>query len=127
MDTEANEIGDGIRTQTLHALKEADLLLFMMDGQTGVLPQDQEIARLVRETGKPVWLLVNKIDQMKHSSMAHDPAVYQLALGEPKLISANTGFCEAVPKTGFANICTSNKCDQRTITGGWNWCGHRRG
>ncbi|MBP6944599.1 ribosome biogenesis GTPase Der [Patescibacteria group bacterium] len=92
MDTEANEIGEGIRTQTIHALKEADLLLFMMDGQSGVLPQDQEIARVARETGKPVWLLVNKIDQMKHASMAHDPAIYQLALGEPKLISANTGF-----------------------------------
>lgn len=92
MDTEPDVIGDGIKTQTLHALQEADLVLFVVDGKSGVLPQDQEFARLVRESKKPAWLLVNKIDQQKVVSSAHDAAMYQLGLGDPKPISANTGF-----------------------------------
>jgi GTP-binding protein len=92
MDTEPNVIGDAIRTQAEKALEEADLILFVVDGQTGILPQDQTLVQRVRTFKKPTWLIANKVDRMSLKSMAHQPDFYQLGLGEPKVVSANTGL-----------------------------------
>ncbi len=92
MDTEANVIGEGIRFQAQQALKEADLVLFVVDAQAGVLPQDQVLAQMVRALKKPAWLIVNKVDRMSLKSVAQQPAFYQLGLGDPKVVSANTGL-----------------------------------
>ncbi|MDA2918511.1 ribosome biogenesis GTPase Der [Desulfobacterota bacterium AH_259_B03_O07] len=48
------------------AIEEADLLLFLLDGQTGVMPQDSEVLNLLRKSDKPVLYVVNKIDHEKH-------------------------------------------------------------
>ena len=48
------------------AMKESDLILFVVDGQDGINPMDRELARLVRKLHKPILLLVNKIDDPKH-------------------------------------------------------------
>jgi GTP-binding protein len=52
------------------AIETADLLLFLVDGREGLLPIDQEIARRLRRTEKPVLLVVNKIDVDQHAPNA---------------------------------------------------------
>src|SRR5215510_841411 len=47
------------------AIADADLLVLVMDGREGVVPGDQEIARVVREANKPTFLAVNKTDDRR--------------------------------------------------------------
>jgi GTP-binding protein len=51
-----------IREQVEIALEESDSILFVVDGKTGLTPIDQEIARMLRKSPKPYFLLVNKLD-----------------------------------------------------------------
>jgi GTPase len=54
--------------QSQLAIEEADGIIFLLDKTTGWTPQDQEIYRRLRIAGKPVYLTVNKIDDIKHES-----------------------------------------------------------
>jgi len=56
-----------VQEQARAALEQADALLFVVDGQAGLLPQDEELARLLRRTRKPLALAVNKVDVPAHS------------------------------------------------------------
>ena len=47
------------------AIEEADVILFMVDVETGILGMDQAVAHLLRRSGKPVFLVVNKVDSSK--------------------------------------------------------------
>jgi GTPase len=55
-----------VRSAAEAAMREADLILFMVDAQQGLTPIDQELARLLRRSKRPVILVVNKIDHPKH-------------------------------------------------------------
>lgn len=92
MDVESDEIGRGIREQSEQAIRDADLVLFVVDARAGVLPQDQELARLAKKLNPRVWLVANKVDKASTIPMAHDAAMYQLTLGEPHAISAATSL-----------------------------------
>ena len=80
----------GIREQAILATQEADVIVFVVDGATGITDEDEEVARIVRKTDKPVFLCVNKKD---------NPAIeqdnlwdfYALGCGEPMPISATHG------------------------------------
>src|SRR5438874_7923069 len=61
-----------VRAAAELAMKESDLVLFVVDGQDGLNPMDHELARLVRKLRKPVLLLVNKIDDPKHEARADE-------------------------------------------------------
>ena len=61
-----------VQQQCQLAIEEADLLFFMVDGKSGLLPDDQDLARLLIRTRKPVFLLANKIDHLRHEEMAYD-------------------------------------------------------
>lgn len=78
-----------IREQAMIALEEADSIIFMVDGKDGVTRFDRDLAVLLRNTEKPVTLLVNKCDNhmMDHNSYEF----YELGIGEPFPISANNG------------------------------------
>jgi GTPase len=54
------------------ALHESDLLLFVVDAKEGLSPIDEELARRLRRRGKPVLLVINKIDTGKHEDLAVD-------------------------------------------------------
>jgi GTPase len=54
------------------ALGESDLLLFVVDARQGLSPIDEELARLLRKSRKPIVLVVNKIDDEKHEPLAAD-------------------------------------------------------
>ena len=62
---------DAMREQTQLAIEEADLIVLMLDGQTGVNPEDAEIARILRKSGKTVIAVVNKLDVYAHLDRAH--------------------------------------------------------
>src|SRR5437867_5672710 len=52
------------------ALRESDLLLFVVDAKEGLSPIDEELARVLRKSQKPVVLVINKIDNEKHEAFA---------------------------------------------------------
>ena len=52
------------------ALRESDLLLFVVDGKEGLSPVDGELARMLRRSHKPMVLVINKIDNEKHDPLA---------------------------------------------------------
>jgi GTP-binding protein len=78
-----------IRRQVLAALEEADVLVFLVDGRTGPHPLDQKVAELLRTSGRPVVLAVNKMDRLPDEVGHHD--FWELGLGEPVPVSALSG------------------------------------
>ncbi|RRF90957.1 MAG: ribosome biogenesis GTPase Der [Coriobacteriaceae bacterium] len=78
-----------IREQALAACDEADVIVFVVDGTVGVTDEDEEVARVVRRSGKPVFLCVNKLDDPNQDLNAWD--YYSLGVGEPRGISAGHG------------------------------------
>ena len=91
LDTEEDEMGRGIRRQAERAVREADLVLFMVDGKTGVLDLDRRIAKQVRKLNPNVLLVVNKIDKPRDEMIVHERALSGLGLGVPVPVSATTG------------------------------------
>ena len=78
-----------IRKQVMLAVEEADLVLFMVEGATGITDYDNEIADMLRRSGKPVVLAVNKVDS---GEKIYDTfQFYALGLGEVWSISAANG------------------------------------
>lgn len=79
-----------IREQALMACEEADVIVFVVDGTTGVTDEDEEVARVLRRQDKPVFLVVNKKDD---PSTEQDGLwdFYALGVGEPRPISAGHG------------------------------------
>lgn len=91
LDAPDDEIGTGIQRQAERAMREANLVVFMVDGKTGVVPEDRELAKRARVANKHVLLVVNKIDHPRDFALANERAVYGLGLGEPLAASAATG------------------------------------
>ncbi|MBU1349096.1 ribosome biogenesis GTPase Der [Patescibacteria group bacterium] len=92
MDAEqGSQIGRGILRQAEIAIKEADLVLFLIDGEGGVMPQDRDLARHAKQLNKRILLIANKIDNPRASGLASTADVFDLGLGEGLPISAGTG------------------------------------
>lgn len=79
-----------MRRQAEMAIQKADVIVFLTDLRTGVTADDYEVARMLRKSGKPIVLCVNKCD-----SIGEPPAefyeFYSLGLGDPVAISAAHG------------------------------------
>jgi GTP-binding protein len=71
------------------AVKEADVIIFMADAHDGLMPGDDEIAKRLRASNKPVYLVVNKIDGADANMVTAE--FYQLGIGEPLGITASQG------------------------------------
>jgi len=97
IETDSRKAGDrdimtgNIREQTLQAVNEADVLLFLMDGREGVTPTDFDVTDLLRKTDKPVYFVVNKIDGAEHEAGCL-PAFYELGVEKVWPISAEHGY-----------------------------------
>ncbi len=61
-----------IRRQVRIAIDEASIILFMVDVTTGITDLDDQIAKILRQTNKPVFLLVNKVDNPERHLMANE-------------------------------------------------------
>lgn len=80
---------DAIREQVKIATEEADLVLFVVDNETGVTDWDADVALILRKAKLPIILVANKVD---NSGLAYTTAeFYKLGLGEPVPVSAVTG------------------------------------
>jgi len=75
--------------QAREAIAEADVILFVTDGRSGLTPQDKRIAQQLREAHAPVYLAVNKTEGMNESVVTAE--FHELALGDPRAISAEHG------------------------------------
>ncbi len=82
-----DSIAVSIREQAKIAIQEADVILFVCDARTGITNDDMEVAKLLRQSQKPVILAVNKADTPKQETEAYE--FYSLGIGEPYLISAS--------------------------------------
>lgn len=86
----SDDIFEGeIRKQVKIAIDEADLVLFLVEVGTGVTDFDEEIVDLLRRSGKPVMLVVNKVDSSDKVSDIYQ--FYSLGLGDPIDISSANG------------------------------------
>jgi GTP-binding protein len=78
-----------VREQARAAIADADVIVMVVDARAGLLPGDQEIAAMLRQSGKPVVLAANKIDRVADSYLAAE--FNRLGLGEPLEVSASHG------------------------------------
>lgn len=88
MGTE-DQFQGSIRSQAFEATNEADVIVFIVDGKTGINADDEEVARILRKASKPVLLAVNKLDTPNKLDELWE--FYQLGLGDPFPISATHG------------------------------------
>ncbi|MCI1665348.1 MAG: ribosome biogenesis GTPase Der [Atopobiaceae bacterium] len=79
-----------IRDQAVAACDEASVILFLVDGSVGVTDEDEAVARVLRKSGKPVFLLVNKIDDPGKDDALWE--FFSLGLGDPRPLSALHGY-----------------------------------
>lgn len=84
-----DSIEKNIIIQTQTALKQAALIIFLVDGQAGLMPQDKELALILKKIKKPVLLVCNKIDNPKYAGGVSE--FYKLGLGKPWPVSALNG------------------------------------
>ena len=95
VDTGGVDIADvtpitrSIADQAREAVAQADIVLFVLDAQTGITPGDEEVAQILRESKKPVLVLANKIDDPKQDTLALE--LHRFGLGDPIPISGLHG------------------------------------
>lgn len=85
----SDAFGESIKRQAIIAAEEADAVLFVVDGSTGITSGDEDVARILQRSGRPVFLVVNKADNPGDVSSGHE--FWALGLTEPRVISALHG------------------------------------
>lgn len=99
LDPSADGILGAMRGQTLRAVDEGDVILLVVDGAEGITGTDADVARLLRKTGKPVFVAVNKTDSALREAAAAE--AYSLGYDQVFPISASHGrgvgeLCDAL-------------------------------
>lgn len=84
-----DEIDQNVRKQVINELENSDLVLFIVDGAAGVLPEDKDIARYLHKTGKKVLLVLNKADKKAVQENLYD--FYSLGFNDIFQVSAEHG------------------------------------
>jgi GTPase len=79
-----------MKRQAQIAMETANVIIFIVDGKSGLADADREVAQMLRKSNKPVVLVVNKIDTLKEESSAYE--FYNLGIGDPVAISAAQGL-----------------------------------
>ncbi|MEV0584960.1 ribosome biogenesis GTPase Der [Nonomuraea sp. NPDC050310] len=88
-DPEATGMNLRIAEQAQVAVELADVILFVVDATVGITDADQEVGNVLRQSGKPVILAANKVDNQQLELEAH--AMWSMGLGEPYPVSALHG------------------------------------
>lgn len=87
--TDAGPFGPQVAAQARLAIAEADLVLLVVDAAAGVTPGDEELAEILRRSGRPVIVVANKLDDPRRDLDALE--FHRLGLGDPVPISALHG------------------------------------
>ncbi|MFC4022930.1 ribosome biogenesis GTPase Der [Oceanobacillus longus] len=95
IDTGGIEIGDEpllvqMRQQAEVAIDEADVIIFILNGKEGITGADEEVAKLLFKSNKPIVLAINKMDNPEMREMIYE--YYSLGFGEPFPISGSHGL-----------------------------------
>jgi GTPase len=93
-----DEIIDHIKNQVELAMEEADVILFVTDGQDGITPADEEVSELLHRTDKAMIVAVNKIDDRKHIEALYE--FYQF------------GFADVIPVSSVHGTGTGDLLDR---------------
>ncbi len=114
IDTAGLEPGDEgltprMRRQTEAAIAKSDLVVFLIDARTGVVPADEMFAAMVRDAGKPVILAANKCEGRSAEEGLYE--AYELGLGEPLAISAEHGL-------GIGDLTDAIEQNIKAVSGG---------
>lgn len=89
MVDETEEMASQVAGQVKAAIQEADVIVFMVDGKSGLNGSDQDVANVLRRSKKPILLAVNKIDEPHEEGNLLE--FYKLGLGDPLPLSAMRG------------------------------------
>src|SRR6266540_317734 len=89
LDDGKGEVEAGVRRQAEAAIEEADVVMFVVDAQSGILPVEHDVADQLRRSRKPVILVANKADSWRGEAQAAE--FYELGLGDPFPVSAIQG------------------------------------
>lgn len=110
-ESKPDGISIGVSLSAELAMKEADVLLFVVDAQVGALDEDDVLVQELRKMKKPIILVANKVDGPREEADAH--ALWNLGLGEPYFVSALHGrgsgdlldqITEVLPEVGAAQV-----------------------
>jgi GTP-binding protein len=88
-DGEGEDLHAAVQAQARAAVAEADAVLFVVDGQAGLLPEDEAIARELRRTSRPLVLVVNKLDAPRHEAALGE--FHRLGFASVRAVSAEHG------------------------------------
>jgi GTP-binding protein len=88
--SDRDEIAGSVRKQAEIAIKEADVIIFVVDARAGLTPGDHEIAGILRRADKPVVLVANKVENFE--SQKEYLEFFGLGLGDPIPVSAAQGL-----------------------------------
>lgn len=84
-----DEFQNSIKSQAIESTKESDVIIFIVDASTGIQNDDEEVAKILRRSKKPIMLVVNKMDDPNRQDELWE--FYNLGLGDPYSISALHG------------------------------------
>jgi ribosome-associated GTPase EngA len=87
--TTVDAFGPSIREQAFVAAADADAVIFVVDGRTGPVEGDADVARILKRSEAPIFLVVNKLDDPAAEEVIHE--FWRLGLGEPMPVSAIHG------------------------------------
>ena len=116
IEIENRPFQESIRTQAEIAINEADVIVFLCDGRTEVSDDDYLIAKMLKKSGKPIILAVNKIDDISLSANAYD--YYKLGLDSDIVICSTThgiGIGDLLDKIVDTLPKFDNKKDENVI------------
>ena len=106
-----------MRRQAEVAIETCDVILFFTDGRTGLTADDEDVAVMLRRSGKPVILVVNKVDHVEMIDTIYD--FYTLGLGDPFAISSTNmmGLGDLLDEMvkHFPADCDNGEDDEKTI------------
>ena len=85
-----NELSKNILDKIKSILKDADIIIFMLDARTGIMPFDYSCADILRKVQCPILLVVNKVESETQKNQAYE--ALKLGYGEPLIISAEHGI-----------------------------------
>lgn len=116
-DRSATGMAEQIASKAINAIRDCDLVVFVVDAQTGALSEDDEMIALVRKFDKRIFLVANKVDNENDEANAY--ALWNLGIGEPHFISALHGrgsgdlldqLVEILPEVGQGKVRDELDC-----------------